>query len=138
LNHAVIYAEFAIEEFGKILMLRDEYGKGSDPVQVPDKVFTSHRGKPERAWKRGDSCALDSKYKMISKGGFQRSPDRKCGFSRGFSQVIDISHYIRLECAFVDYSVEEKLWFVGHLKIVKDRLQELLNHIRIKTTNLAL
>lgn len=62
-NQAAINVEFAIEEFGKILMLRDEYGKGTDPVQVPDNVFTSHKQKSERAWKIGDPQHLNRNTK---------------------------------------------------------------------------
>jgi AbiV family abortive infection protein len=95
LNHAAINVEFAIEEFGKILILKDEYGKGTDPVQVPDDVFTSPKHKPERAWKIGDPYALDSKYKMISNGGFERNDNGKQGFSRGFSQQHTRLHAVR-------------------------------------------
>lgn len=133
LNHAAINVEFAIEEFGKTLMLKDEYGKGTDPVQVPDGVFTSHKHKPERAWKIGDPDALDPQYKMISNGGFERQ-----GFSRFFEQAIDLSHEIRLECAFVDFDKTEKDWFLGHGNIAKKRLISLLEHIREKTSRITL
>lgn len=138
LGHAAMNVEFAIEEFGKALMLKDEYEKRTDPVQVADSVFRSHHRKSERAWKSGDPSALDSKFKMISDGGFERSDDGKQGFSRAFTQVINITHYIRLECAFVDYDNSENDWFLGHVEITKERLRNLLEHIREKTTNLAL
>lgn len=138
LDHVAIIVEFAIEEFGKALMLKDEYEKRTDPVQVADSVFTSHHRKSERAWKSGAPSALDSKFRMISDGGFERSDDGKQGFSRAFEQVINISHYIRLECAFVDYDDTENDWFLGHVEIAKERLRGLLEHVREKTTNLAL
>jgi AbiV family abortive infection protein len=138
LNHAAINAEFAIEEFAKILMLKDEYEKGSDPVQVPNNIFTDHKKKSKRAWKSDDPYALNPKYKMVSNGGFERSDNGKQGFTRGFSQVINISHYIRCECAFVDYDENDDRWYVGHEEIVKERLQNLIEHVREKTTSVAL
>ncbi len=138
LNHAAINIEFAIEEFGKSLMLKDEFAKGSDPVQVSDNVFSNHVGKSERAWKNGDADALDSSYRMISEGGFERSDNGKQGFSRGFSQAINISHFIRMECAFVDFDKNEREWFVGHPQLSKKRIQNLIEHIRQKTRNINL
>ena len=138
LDHAAINVEFAIEEFGKALMLKDEYEKRTASVQVAESVFRNHPRKSERAWKGDDPFALDSKFRMISEGGFERSDDGKQGFSRGFEQVINISHYIRIECAFVDWDVDENDWFLGHKEISEGRLRNLLEHIREKTTNLVL
>lgn len=138
LNHAAINIEFAIEEFGKILLLKDEFAKGSDPVQVPRNLVTTHIGKSERAWKTGDADTLDISYKMISEGGFERSDNGKQGYSRGYSQVINISHFIRLECAFVDFDENAKEWFLGHSQLANDRMQNLIEHIRQKTVSIAL
>jgi AbiV family abortive infection protein len=138
LNHAAINIEFAIEEFGKILMLKDEFAKGDDQVQVSNNVFKYHPTKSKRAWKEADADALDVSYRMISEGGFERSENGKQGFPRAFSQVIYISHYIRLECAFVDFDENEKDWFLGHPQLVKNRIQELIEHIRQKTANIVL
>ena len=138
LNHAAILLEFGIEEFGKILLLKDEYTKDTDPVQVPDIVFRNHKHKSERAWKIGDADALDANYKMLSDGGFERSDDEKQGFARAFEQAIYISHYIRMECAFVDFDENEKDWFLGHEHLVRERMQNLLEHIREKTANVKL
>jgi len=132
LNHGAINIEFAIEEFGKLLMLKDEYVKGSDPIRISNQLFLSHKNKSERAWKQGDIDTLDIGYKMISEGGFGRSDDGKQGFSRAFSQVINISHFIRLECAFVDFDENEKEWFLGHSQLSKERMVNLINHIKEK------
>ena len=44
-DHAVILTEFAIEELGKILMLKDEYEADySDIIIVPESIFKTHRG----------------------------------------------------------------------------------------------
>ena len=137
LNHAAINIEFAIEEFGKILMLKDEFAFGSNPVQLPSN-FRNHKGKSERAWKTSDSDALEISYKMISDGGFERSDNGKQGFSRAFQQVINISHFIRMECAFVDFDENEKEWFVGHSQISKNRLQNLIEHMREKVGKVVL
>jgi hypothetical protein len=138
LNHAAINLEFAIEEFGKILFLKDEYAKQVDPIQVPNIVFTSHKNKSKRAWRIDDVDALDSDYKMISEGGFERSDDGREGFSRFFEQVIYITHFIRLECAFVDFDVTEREWFLGHPQIVGERIQKLVEHLSEKTEKIQL
>ncbi|MGA2682980.1 MAG: AbiV family abortive infection protein [Candidatus Bathyarchaeia archaeon] len=70
LNHAAINLEFGIEEYGKILMLKDEFAKSADPMQVQERVFRSHKNKSERAWRIGDPDSLDVKYKMISERWF--------------------------------------------------------------------
>lgn len=73
---------------------------------------------------------------MISNGGFERSDNGEQGFSRAFSQVINITHYIRLECAFVDYDKNDNWWVLGHTEITRERLQSLLEHVREKTTSI--
>lgn len=138
LNHSAINLEYGVEEYGKILMLKDEFAKPADPMQVPDTVFRSHKNKSERAWRIGDPDALDIKYKMISEGGFQRSDDGKQGFSRAFEQAIFINHFIRMECAFVDFDENEKDWFLGHSQLVRERIQLLLEHLTEKTNNVKL
>jgi AbiV family abortive infection protein len=138
LNHAAINLGFGVEEYGKILMLKDEFAKSTDPMQVPETVFKNHKNKSERAWKTGDPDSLDINYKMISEGGFERSDDGKQGFSRAFSQAIFITHFIRMECAFVDFDETEKDWFLGHSQLVKERMQSLLDHLKAKTNNVSL
>lgn len=70
------------------------------------------------------------------KGGFERSDNGKQGFSRAFSQVINITHFIRMECAFVDFDETEKDWFLGHGQLVKERMLSLLEHVREKTNKI--
>lgn len=133
LDHATICAEFAVEELGKILMLRDEYRKNLiDAFEVPMTVFTNHKGKVDRAWQY-----LDPKYRMISKGGFERREDGKLGFDRGFEQVTYASHKTRLECAFVDFYESSNQWYVGR-NIDPTKLHEQIEHVREKTANIAL
>ena len=132
LDQGAINIEFAIEEFGKVLKLKDEFVKGSNPIQVPCEVFRSHKGKSERAWKKGDIDTLDVSYRMISEGGFGINDDGKQGFSRAFSQVVNISHHIRLCCAFVDFDKNENEWFLGYPQLSKNRMKDLIKHIRQK------
>lgn len=136
LNHAAINVEFAIEEYAKILMIKDAYKANSDPVKVDMNAFRHHLKKSERAWKANNSDALELQYKMISEGGFERSDNGKIGFSRGYAQAIYISHYIRCECAFVDF--DDGQWHVGHSKITKERLQNLIDHVNEKTKGISL
>ena len=125
-DHAAIFTEFAIEELGKMLMLKDEYeNSSSDTINVPKSIFRTHKGKSDRAWQ-----FLDQDFKMISKGGFERSDDGNIGFERGFEQVTFASHHTRLECAFVDFESSNR-WYVGR-NIDPAKLKEQIDHIREK------
>ncbi|MEJ2271447.1 MAG: AbiV family abortive infection protein [Candidatus Bathyarchaeota archaeon] len=128
-DHASILTEFAIEELGKILMLKDEYDNLSNSIKIPKSVFRTHKGKSERAWQ-----FLNQSYRMISNGGFERSDDGSIGFERGFEQVTFASHNTRLECAFVDFE-NSKRWYVGR-NIDSTKLKEQIKHIQEKIQEL--
>jgi AbiV family abortive infection protein len=131
-DHTAIFTEIAIEELGKILMLKDEYENNySDIIEVPESIFRTHRGKSDRAWK-----FLNQDYKMISRGGFERSDDGKMGFERGFKQVTFASHNTRLECAFVDFESSNE-WYVGR-NIDPVKLKEQIDHIREKALSITI
>jgi AbiV family abortive infection protein len=119
LNHAYILVEFAIEEFGKIVMLKEALKSGiGDLVAVNEDVFTKHNQKSEKAW-----TVLDSKYRTI----FDEGCWEEGVWERGvFQQNTEASHKTRCECAFVDFTGSQ--WILGQ-DIKKDLLQDLIAHI---------
>jgi AbiV family abortive infection protein len=122
LNHAYVSIEFAIEEFGKAIMLRESLESSTtDPVIVRDSVFKSHKGKSEKAW-----SVLDSKFKTIYDEGYF---DEAFFDFKYFETNTKASHDTRLQCAFVDYDGHR--WFIGR-NIKEKLLNELINHIESK------
>jgi len=119
LNHAYVLVEFAIEEVGKIVMLKEALGLSTnDPVEVIEKVFTSHKEKANKAW-----TFLDPKYRTIyDEGVFDEGifdPDI-------FQTNTTASHETRLQAAFVDFNGTQ--WLLGR-DIKKNLLEDLVTHI---------
>jgi len=109
LCHAYLSVQFAIEELGKAVILKEEYEKSdNDPLPVDASVFgedggRGHKNKASKAWKM-----LNPSLKILHKGGFGE------GFSEyGFDVDTEASHHSRLKCAYVDFVEEERLWWVG-------------------------
>jgi len=120
LNHAYVSVEFAIEELGKIVMLKEALNSSKDdPVLVKDRIFRSHIGKPEKAF-----TVLDFKFKTIYKGIF----NDKIFNPRTFNTGTTVSHRTRLECAFVDFN---RTWHIGK-RIKENLLVDLIKHIEEK------
>lgn len=117
LNHACISVEFAIEELGKILVLRDAMKSVADPVFINGKEFCSHTRKSEKAW-----AVLDSNFRTIFEGDFEEEDFDH----RDFLTNTTASHETRLDCAFVDYYDGD--WYLGR-DIDKERLVNLIKHI---------
>jgi AbiV family abortive infection protein len=101
LNHAYIFVQLAIEEFGKIVMLKEALESATtDPISVNHKVFDSHKHKTEKAF-----TLLDSRLREIHRGSFGE------GFGKGFDISTEVEHETRLDCAFVAF--DENYWFLG-------------------------
>lgn len=121
LNHAYVSVEFAIEELGKIVMLKEALESSKDDsVLVEDRAFGSHKGKPEKAF-----TVLDPEFKTIYGGLFDPEIFDPSIFDTATTKV---SHRTRLECAFVDYNGD---WHFGQ-PINKNLLIALINHIKEK------
>jgi len=119
-NHAYVSVEFAIEELGKFVMLKEALDSSKDdPILVEDRIFRSHKGKPEKAF-----TVLDPKFKTIYRGIF----DDRIFDPRIFDTGTSVSHRTRLECAFVDYN---GAWYIGR-RINENLLIDLINQIREK------
>lgn len=120
-NHAYVIVEFAIEEFGKIIMIKEAFNSDlNDPFKVNGEVFSDHKGKSEKAWE-----ILDPKFRIIfdegmwQEGCWQRGVWEK-------QENTTASHKTRCDCAFVDFTASK--WIVGR-DIKKDLLENLITHI---------
>lgn len=114
---AVILIQFALEEFGKAVVLRENLEKGNE--QVGDDVFRNHPYKEDKAW-----SVLPSDLKTIYEGTF--SPQ---DFS---SQDFDtcketISHKTRINATFVDWVAGN--WKTG-IQAEPDKLIRLIKGLR--------
>ena len=124
LNHAYVSVQLSIEELGKIRMLKEalsDDNRSKEVIPVKKSVFTSHRGKSEKAWK-----FLDPKFRRIfGEVGFEDTGEG--GFDpRGFETITTAGHQTRLQCAFVDFKLNK--WVLGR-KIEETRLTALIKHI---------
>jgi len=119
INHAYVMVEFAIEELGKIIMIKEAYNSDlNDPFRVKGEVFGDHKGKSEKAWE-----VLDKKYRLIFDEGVFEEGVCERGIA---AENTEASHKTRCECAFVDFA--GSIWIVGR-DIKKDLLQNLIAHI---------
>lgn len=108
--------QLAIEEFGKIVMLKDAFESSSTEfISVNNYVFTSHKLKTERAF-----SILNPELREIHTGGFGK------GFFRGFDISTEVNHKTRLDCAFVDFI--ENSWFLGRI-VDREKLEALIRNI---------
>jgi AbiV family abortive infection protein len=125
--HAVISVEFALEEFGKILLIKES---AQNPVNgVVDingtkrgKVFEfcDHNRKVNRALAVIDP---EGKYRTIFriwKGGI---------WKKGVWDEPEIDHITRLQCAFVDFRNEWEL----RTKIDSKLLGQFMNQLEMET-----
>jgi hypothetical protein len=121
LNHAYVLVEFAIEEFGKVIMIKEAFQSDpNDPFKIDGEVFGTHRGKSERAW-----TVLNPKYKLLFDEGVCY-PNTL--FERGcVIENTEANHYTRCICVFVDFCSSQ--WLLG-CEIKEDYLKNLIAHIR--------
>jgi AbiV family abortive infection protein len=127
LNHAYIMVEFAIEEFGKIMLIRDAFAKDpNDPFRIDGRVFGTHIGKSEKAW-----MYLNKKNKLLFDEGVC-FPNTL--FERGcVIENTEANHDTRCKCAFVDFFSEQ--WLLG-CEIKEVYLKNLIVEIRDKLVKL--
>ena len=122
LCHALISVEFAIEELGKVLALRDAIKQNlKDAVKVEAWVFggrDSHHLKSERVW-----GFLDPKHKTVFDEGVWDDEIWQHGM---WLTNTKISHETRCDCAFVAFIGGK--WLLGR-DIKQERLVKLISHI---------
>ncbi len=124
--HAYILFEFALEEFGKIIMLkeaRDDPNNKTNAAQVPEHVFTNHRGKCDKA-----IDVLGTDLKTLYNGIWAKGI-----WAPGIwgESEVEVGHNTRLKCAFVDYLNNN--WTIGDNAITKSNLTSLIEKLDART-----
>ena len=127
LSHATILLEFALEEFGKVLVMKRAFELDpNDPFKISGDKFYDHRTKEKKAW-----TVLDKKYQILFDEGICL-PNTL--FERGLAVEYTIAnHENRLRSAFVDYCSGR--WLLG-VDVKEIYLQNLINHMRAELTKL--
>jgi hypothetical protein len=123
--HASILVDFALEEYGKTMVLEDVLKQHHDPVIIDRGEFINHTKKEQKVWTR-----LDPKYRKIKVGGFEKDFESFHGY--GFGSEIVTSHITCIECAFVDFDESQSLWHVG-LPVKTRDLQNLIEYLKEET-----
>ena len=122
LSHAYISVQFAVEELGKILILRDKLkDEESDPVIIKyEEAFKYHDPKTDKAL-----TFLGEEFKRLYDGGIF---EKGC-VEKGVRPVVEdtyVTHETRLDCTFVDYYADH--WQLGRI-IKKNLLVKLMKRI---------
>lgn len=121
LHHATISAEFAIEELGKILLLKQSLENNSDPVEIDGEKFCSHRYKANEAWDK----ILDPQYRLL----FEERWDDEMWNTGRWNGKREIDDTTRLECSFVDFI--DNHWVIGK-RINEELFQDFIFHFEEK------
>lgn len=125
LYHAYVSFEFALEEFGKIVMLKEALASSSanGKILASNQIFTNHKGKCQKAIEK-----LGPEFKSIYHGDwFLAMIIGMWPLSFGGTVV---SHQTRLNCAFVDY--KNNAWAIG-AQIDQAKFTRLINELDQKT-----
>ena len=121
--HAYVSFEFALEEYGKIKMLKQSLVNTiGDKVLVNNKVFKSHENKCEEA-----ISALGSEFEAIYDGVWEKGV-----WAPGvwYEEETEVSHNTRLKCAFVDYLNND--WVIG-VTLNRANLSHLIDELEKRT-----
>ena len=119
LYHAIISLEFALEEFGKMLLLKESMNKETgDSIRIDGNEFCSHDKKLMRALEFIDS---KKEYRVLWQIAWL-----KMAFPLGFYPHVTISSETRLSCSFVDY--KDNNWTLGKI-INPDSFKKLISAI---------
>ncbi len=125
--HGLIFVEFAIEEFGKLMVIEKAFNKNTnDPFRIKSDDFYSHETKSKLAWQK-----LDTKYKILFDEGFCLPNDF---FERGCVVECTLADpECRLRTAFVDYCSSQ--WLL-ETNVKSKYLADLVGEIRVKIKNI--
>jgi AbiV family abortive infection protein len=122
LHHAYVSFEFALEEFGKIVMLKEALAVSNNGKISLDKHFRDHIGKSEKAIER-----LGPDFKSVYKMHWFLA---QCLGVWPLFFGTATGHQTRLNCAFVNY--KNNKWTIG-ATIDKDKFIHLINELERRT-----
>jgi len=103
-GHAYVVVQLAIEELGKIVLLKERRAETAKRAGVWEisinrkKERENHKFKAQKAW-----TLLDTSLRVLHKGAFDK------GFGRRFDVDTIASHTTRLECAYVDIDEDSNI-----------------------------
>ena len=103
LNDAVVLIEFAIEEFGRAVALREKLQAGSEDIERD--LFINHHLKYEKAW-----SILPPELKTIYEGTFSPLNFHPDDFD---TEMETISPQTRLDATFVHFDEHTQEWKKG-------------------------
>lgn len=121
---AIALIEFAVEEFGRAVALREKLETGSEVVEK--KLFESHVYKYNKAW-----TVLPSELKTVYEGSFDVTIFDPAIFDAGKESI---SPGTRLEAIFVGYNEVTGEWKTG-IRANKQKLERLVEAIREHINN---
>ncbi len=128
-SHALISAEFALEELGKLLLLRENLrNTKTDFIIIDGKEFCSHDKKVNRALNFLDP---KNEYHILFYEGFLAKGNADSGIWT--EKITEIDSSTRLECAFVDF-IDNK-WVLGS-EIDEGLLRRFIYHFAKKCSTL--
>jgi AbiV family abortive infection protein len=130
LRFAYVLPQFAIEELGKRLMLKEEFQNNSDDVLVIEDWF-NHESKFEKAW-----TILEQSKKIVHKGVYG-----KTAFSNDFDIDVEAFHRLRVQSTYVDYFEDKNRWnleLFHNEKWDKELILSLADEIKKKAQTLTL
>ena len=127
LNHATILVEFAVEEFGKMLIIKRAFALDlNDPFTMRGKKFYDHGQKSKKAW-----TVLDKKFRTLFDEGICLP---NTVFEHGLAvENTQANHDTRCWCAFVDFCSGR--WLLG-CDIKEGYLKNLVEEIKDKLLKL--
>ena len=123
-NNAVVLVEFAIEEFGRAVALREKLQKRSENVET--YLFTNHAYKYDKAW-----SVFPIEMKTIYEGSFSPLDFQPDKFD---SRSETISPRTRLDATFVNYDKVTQEWNKG-IQADPERLVSIIKKIREEIAN---
>jgi len=119
LDGAVALIEYAVEEFGRAVALREKLETGSEEVER--ELFSSHEYKYEKAW-----TVLPQELKTIYEGTFDVAVFDEAVFDVGKESI---SPRVRLDAIFVNYDETNDKWKIG-IRADKHKLKRLIEGIK--------
>lgn len=124
MNNAVVLVEFAIEEFGRAVALKEKLQKRSEDVE--SILFTNHDYKYDKAW-----SVLPIEMKTIYEGSFSPLDFHPDDFD---TESETISPRIRLDATFVNYDEVTQEWKKG-IQADPEKLVNIITKIREEIAN---
>lgn len=124
INNAVVLVEFAIEEFGRAVALREKLQERSEDVET--YLFTNHAYKYDKAW-----SVLPIEMKTIYEGSFGPLDFHS---DEPNTRRETISPRTRLDATFVNYDKVTNEWRKG-IQADPERLASIITKIREEIAN---